>query len=847
MGGIEDTVSASLKVAWNAGELSPLLDGRTDLAKYQHGCSVLLNEIPTAHGPVYRRQGTRFVEDCDDVAPVLVPFVFNRTQSYVLAFRGAGGIAVYSNRGRVLTSGGAEYAFGYGLWDAPPRRADGTSRLSYTQSGDTLFVCDADGNLPLLAIVRHDHADWTIAPYEMSAPPAGEFKDSLCCLYKKKADGTTALAGQFYMAVDVGAITFATFTEYNVDVSGSGVCVETLRLDVNNVDDMFFAARRRGKVCLDLMARVGADREWNPYGSSITPFSENTGRVTAWGANLRAMGGGCVTHLGRMYSAGGVSKEPIWESKADYRDMDTHYMGNGRVWFDIIESGIDDAIFDSDGNSYPIKCALVKMSLCPENEFRDPSSFEVDLRHEHSYMPAPDLGPSSIRPRLTASTHIKCGRWAPAAIRDFIPEIMVTPLPAIGEVPDNVSIFRERLVLSVNRELHISTAGDFQNFSAYDGSGQVVADCALDLDLLSGDLSPVSWMAPAQKLALGSFGGERAIGEQNISNAFGPTNVKVDFSTSNGSRDVPPAIVGSDVLYIDRSGRRVRRSGLALDPQDAADLSILAEHIGAESPFVDSAWQQSPSCVLWLVQADGNLCGLTYDRAQDVVAWHRHDIGGDVLSICSIPSPDGTRDDLWLVVRRVLGASTKIYLEVMPDDFTLGRSVADQCFLDCSLTYDGAATLTISGLDHLAGQKVQALAHGFVIPDLDVSSAGVVTLPSMYEKVHIGLHHPSRIRTMRLEKSPDGVSQGKIGRIHRVVLRLMDSVGVKLGPSFTKMDLKEFRFATLPMDEAVPIQTLDLACDFPGDYEDANYVCIEQSQPLPLTVLSAAIEYEIQS
>ena len=155
-------MGASLKVAWNAGELSPLLDGRTDLAKYQHGCSVLLNEIPTAHGPVYRRQGTRFVADCEGIAPVLVPFVFNRTQSYVLAFMGAGGIAVYSDRGRVLSSGGTPYSFGYSIWSTPPRRADGTSRLSYTQSGDTLFVCDAEAGLPLLAIVRHDHADWSI-------------------------------------------------------------------------------------------------------------------------------------------------------------------------------------------------------------------------------------------------------------------------------------------------------------------------------------------------------------------------------------------------------------------------------------------------------------------------------------------------------------------------------------------------------------------------------------------------------------------------------------------------------------------------------------------------------------
>lgn len=832
-------MGASLKVAWNAGELSPLLDGRTDLAKYQHGCSVLLNEIPTAHGPVYRRPGTRFVADCSSIAPVLVPFVFNRTQSYVLAFMG-GYIAVYSDRGRVLGTGGTPYSFGYNIWDAPPRRADGTPRLSYTQSGDTLFVCDAEAGLPLLAIVRHDHADWSIEAYTMAVPPAGDWRNEYCCLYKTKADGTTAPEGQYYLAVNVGEIS----ATYGIS---AGQWTETTNLSPADMSSNFFKERRRGKVFLDLTARIGSDQTANwtsdPINSAISACS--LGRVVSYYSGMYAFHGQVISHNGRLYEPrvmGVVPSEPLHESQSGIAQNGLYYLGNGRVCLEIIESGIEDTIHDSDGTSSSIYCALVKIADQPENY--DSINDRAFARYSSVESLVSTVG--TFQPK-SAMLHFKCFRWAPAAIRDFIPETMVTPLPTIGDVPDNVSIFRERLVLSVNRRQRMSVAGDFPNFSAYDGSGHVVADCALDLDLLSGDLSPVSWMAPAQKLVLGSFGGERAIGEQNISNAFGPTNVKVDFSTSNGSRDVPPVIVGSDVLYIDRSGRRVRRSGLALDPQDAADLSVLSEHIGASSPFIDSAWQQSPSSVMWLVQADGNLCGLTYDRAQDVVAWHRHDIGGDVLSICSIPSPDGTRDDLWLVVRRVLGASTKIYLEVMPDDFTLGRSVADQCFLDCSLTYEGAATLTISGLDHLKGQTVQALAKGFVIPDLVVSSAGAVTLPSMYEKVHVGLNHPSRIRTMRLEKAPDGVSQGKIGRIHRVVLRLMDSVGVKLGPSFVKMDLMEFRVATMAMDDAVPIQTLDLSCNFPGDYEDANYVCIEQGQPLPLTILSAAIEFELQT
>ena len=50
-------------ITFNAGELSPKLDSRTDLDKYQGGCRILENFIPTKYGCAERRPGTRFVFD----------------------------------------------------------------------------------------------------------------------------------------------------------------------------------------------------------------------------------------------------------------------------------------------------------------------------------------------------------------------------------------------------------------------------------------------------------------------------------------------------------------------------------------------------------------------------------------------------------------------------------------------------------------------------------------------------------------------------------------------------------------------------------------------------------------
>jgi len=49
--------------SFNAGELSPSLDGRVDLSKYSAGCKRLENFIPMVQGPARRRSGTRFVNE----------------------------------------------------------------------------------------------------------------------------------------------------------------------------------------------------------------------------------------------------------------------------------------------------------------------------------------------------------------------------------------------------------------------------------------------------------------------------------------------------------------------------------------------------------------------------------------------------------------------------------------------------------------------------------------------------------------------------------------------------------------------------------------------------------------
>lgn len=106
---------SSIQTNFTAGELSPLLYGRTDLAKYANGAKTLLNAIVQPHGGVTRRPGTRYVASVKDSAsPVrLAPFQFSTEQAYVLEFgdrylrffRNEGAIRA-ANVGATITNGG---------------------------------------------------------------------------------------------------------------------------------------------------------------------------------------------------------------------------------------------------------------------------------------------------------------------------------------------------------------------------------------------------------------------------------------------------------------------------------------------------------------------------------------------------------------------------------------------------------------------------------------------------------------------------------------------------------------------------------------------------------------------
>jgi len=414
--------------------------------------------------------------------------------------------------------------------------------------------------------------------------------------------------------------------------------------------------------------------------------------------------------------------------------------------------------------------------------------------------------------------------------------------------PSCVTFFEQRLVfaatLSQPQTLFFSKSGDYENMDD-NYHGTVADDDAIIYTIASNQVNAIRFMTATRTLIIGTAGGEFAVSGGGTDIAITPTNILIKKQSNNGAANVDALAVGNATLFLQRARRKLRELAYNFDVDGyvAPDLTILAEHI-SEGGFKQLSYQQEPNQVIWGVRNDGQLVGLTYQREQQVVAWHRHIFGGTFSSgntvcdsVATIPTDD-SEYQTWVINKRTINGATKRYVEYIHQyDFDETDDTSFN-FLDSQLSYDGSPVTTISGLDHLEGETVSILADGATHPDKTVSS-GSITLDRSASKVKVGLSYTSLLQTMRIDAgSQNGTSQSKTKRIYEITARLYESIGVEIGPDLNNMERIPFRSSANAMDSGINVFTGDKEIEFRGNYETDGFIFVRQTQPLPLTILS---------
>ncbi len=819
-----------LQPAFNAGEISPRMVARVDFNKYGAAAAVCENMIALPQGGIMRRPGTRFVAAVKDSESAcrLLRFEFSTEQAYVIE-AGEGYFRFYRNQG-VISVAATDAAIVNGTFTA-----DILGWTDRSGAGSSIAHDATNGRLSLVSNgTSYAHAEQAVATSHAN-------QEHVLAFHTLGAPGDEVLL--------------------RIGTSSTGGEI---------VDDVAFATGRH----------VFAFTP--PASPFYVQFRHKTGKTLQ--LDDVALLTGCALELATPFAAsdlGGL--QSAQSADVAYLCHAVHPVQklarSGHTSWSLVETAFDDgpwiALNPDAAKTLAAASASglgVTVTASGHAPF-DPSDVGRALRLTHG---ANEPGWGVIAAYISATevtVDIRRAFTSTAATADW----QLGAWSAATGYPQAVAFFEQRACYAKTtnqpQTFWMSQSADLENMrpdSRDSGANTVQDDDALDFTMAAERVDVIQWLSPGAKLVIGTSGGEWIV--QSDGPVVTPTDISVKRQTTHGSAPLPAVRVGPTALFLQRARRKIREFtyDFQVDGYQAPDLTILSDHV-SQPGLVEMDYQEEPDSVLWCVRADGQLACMTYRRDEDVIGWTRQVLGGSfqggnacVESVAVIPGSDDAgqvlssadRDEVWVIAKRTLGSATCRIVEfferafVGPDPHAYATGAAwraamltaqrDAFYVDCGLTYDGAATTTVSGLDHLEGETVKVLADGAVHPDRTVS-AGAISLQAPVSKVQAGLGYAHTYECLKIDAGASaGTAVGRTKRIHGLTLVLLDSTGTGIGPDRGHLTPLEFREVADAMDSAVPLFTGERYVELEGDYQlDARFV-IRNDAPGPFALLAVA-------
>lgn len=830
-------VAFPLKAAFNAGELSPRMAARVDFSKYANAAAVMRNLLALPQGGAARRPGTRHVVEVKDstARTRLIDFRFSTEQAYQIEagdryFRfmtNQAQIAVPAT-GAAISNG--DFTGNITGWDD---RSTGTAIIAHDATNDRLSL--VNGVADIAWAEQSVTTTATGIEHVVRFRVIGAAGDSV---ELRIGDATTTdeVIADRVMPVGFHTVAFtptvspfflqfrnsaektvqiddvAMLDDEAVEVTTPYATTDLFAIQKTQSADVMFMAHpdhaphkleRRGNTTWSVVEVAWED---GPY------FDENTTATTLTAA--------AVTGLGITVTA---------SSTAGIND------GAGFTAADI-------------GRALRIQHTTTEPGWAVITGITSTTIVTVDIKRDFN--------------ATTASDIWFLGAWSDAT-----------------GYPGSIMFFEQRLwtanTTAQPQTFWASQVGGFEFMrpdSFVGGQNTVQSDDGLAFTLAANQVNAIRWIAAGRDLVLGTAGGEWVVTSSGA--AITPADIDVSRQTTYGSAAVEPVLAGNVVLFVQRAARKLREMvfNFDVDGYVARDLTILADHV-TRGGIVEMAYQQEPDTVNWCVREDGVVAALTYGRAEEVVGWTRHFLGGSfgagdavVETVSVIPGDDDpgqvyssiSRDEVWFIVKRTVDGATVRYIEFMEalfegpvrEDFeteadfdaAVIAAQADAFCVDSGITYDGAATTAISGLDHLEGETVKILADGAVHPDRIVS-AGAITLDIEASKVQVGLGYRHRYKSLKWNFGAGaGTAVAKTKRIKAAAMVLLDSGAVDIGSAMDDLKTVTFREVGDAMDTAVPLFTGEHEHPLMSEWGTDVRVFIDGDAPLPFVLLAIAPE-----
>lgn len=779
-----------------AGEISPALYGRTDLAKYRVGLAQARNFFIMPYGGAATRPGTAIVGRCKQPYPVKprnIPFEYNTEQAYILEF-GQLYMRVIKDGGYVLNASKAvtaatvanpgvftvaSHGYAVGDWLFPDGMTGNWSVLNgtpgyawivaTTPTGNTFTATDLDGNPVNTAALGAYPGGATVARF-FTLTTTYQAADLPLLKYVQSADVMTLTHPDYdprYLtrsAHDNWTLTTITF-QAAVQAPGSimGAPVPGGGADL----DYYYVAT----------ALTDAPAEESvPTGAAVVTndaLNQDTGINNT--ITLTAPGSGPAPDRYNIYRSKGVASGQPAPTSFGYIGQTTSLQ-------------FVDANFDPD------------FSLTPP---------------EHAAPVGPSNPPS-------CSTYFQGRQWFGGSL--LFPQTM--------------------------------WATQSDNFTNMDVHSPLRDSDGITVTLVSRQVNAIKHLVATTSLLAMTSGGSWLVAAGSQSDAITPTNISAKPQSFNGCSDVPPLTIADMVLYVQYLGSKVR--GIGYDFYQnifrGNDLSILSNHFFYGFRVQEWTYCEEPNYQVLAVRDDGAMLAFTYLKEQDVYAWTKYDtLGGGTDKYRSVASiPEGQENVPYMVIERTVpsvnGGNPVFYQERQASRNFYVNGVPDVRLawcVDSGRQYTGSGQTVLSGLQHLEGSTVSLLVNGST-QEPRVVEDGAITLDAPLEVDQIatvGLGYVCDMTTLRLDF--DSMA-GKRKKISRLNMTVQDTRGLKISPARTKAngDVVFDQFVEVkertnqpyaePVELITGIETLLIR----PQWQIEGQVKVRQEYPLPASVLA---------
>ena len=252
---------------------------------------------------------------------------------------------------------------------------------------------------------------------------------------------------------------------------------------------------------------------------------------------------------------------------------------------------------------------------------------------------------------------------------------------ATAGYPKCCTYFKQRLVLANSKKapnkIWFSAVGDNGNFLETTDDAD-----AFSVVSASGLSNSILFLEAQRGVICLTSGGEFMVDSDGT---LTPTTVNINEHSAYGAYPIArPERVGNELLFVQRGGERVRALTYRyeVDGLVSPEVSSLASHIGElHKGISEISYQQEPESIVWCVLGDGKVASITFNRDQEVIAWAQHDFGGDVLSICSMPTQLGSDSCFVLIKRSGTICLEEMSFDALVDSQRTGTTVSTPSYL----------------------------------------------------------------------------------------------------------------------------------------------------------------------